>query len=129
MYEVGRDDQDQPQYVKAEDYDKAVADGTKAAAELHQMKDNYNTILDEVVRLGAELAGERERHQELREALSMLSNEASGWLDLEPIRLAGVMGNTNIAVMQLRVDEARDLLVDKAEPKPAPIATNAGEEK
>jgi hypothetical protein len=39
----------------------------KAAEELHQMTDNYNTILDEVVRLGAELARERERHQELPE--------------------------------------------------------------
>jgi hypothetical protein len=51
--------------------------GANQEQELHQMTDNYNTLLDEVVRLGAELARERERVQK---AVELLENEAYAWL-------------------------------------------------
>lgn len=47
----------------------------------------------------------------LREALTKLTNETSGWLDFEPIELAGLFGNTNIVVMRNRVEQARAALL------------------
>jgi hypothetical protein len=48
--------------------------------------------------------------EQLVDALKKLANEVSGWLELEPIRLAGVMGYTNVAVLRERLTIARDLL-------------------
>lgn len=47
----------------------------------------------------------------LRKALTYLANEAGGMLGLSGVREA--IGNTNMACLQLRVDEARELLAER----------------
>lgn len=51
-----------------------------------------------------------------RDALRKLANEVRGWLDLKPVQLAGILGNTNVAVMRDKLAEADSVTSGTASP-------------
>ena len=59
-------------------------------------------------------------NEEMREALKKLRSEVIGWLELEPARLSGIMGFTNVAVMREKVDIA-DAVLAKSDQAPQEV--------